>query len=403
MSREPEAILDDRSTDETEDECVDAGRERRICFALESLDVGGAEHHAVMLATHLKQRGHEVLVGVLRDAGPLAERLRDAEIEVRDGLMPNRRGLGVVRRLARVAAAWPFDTLFVVECFYLNALLAYHKVKRSLGARACGIIHNWPSRREFSHPAWFAIRVRLMNRVFHRIAFIAERQREHYEKDLGIRFARTEVIPSGIDLERFSPGRPARDPVHPTNGTRSLRVGTVASLQRRKGHEYFLQAAAEILRRRKEVEFLVVGDGPRREELRGLAHDLGIDDHIHFLGIRDDLPELMRALDVLVLASHEAGGGHAETLPLVLLEAGATALPVVATDVGAVSDIVVDERTGFLVPQRDWQALADRVERLLADAGLRHEMGAAARERISARFNAQRMYRRFERFLLGAS
>ena len=402
VTKDPDDRLGERSNDALANAAPGGGAGRRICFVLESLEVGGAETHAVSLGESLRRSGWHVLFAVMREGGALAGRCREAGIEVRDGLMPTRRGFQVVRRLGAVAAQRPLNTLFVVECFYLSALLAYRKVKRATGARAYAIIHNWPSRREFSHSWLRPLRVGLMNRLFNRIIFIAEGQREHYEKRLGIRFASTEVIASGIDVERFAPASPEHDPARRERGVRCLRVGLIGSLQPRKGHEYFLQAATEILGRRKNVEFLIVGDGPRRAELRGLAHDLGIDGHVHFLGVRSDLPDLLRTLDVLVLASYEAGGGHAETLPLVLLEAGATALPVVATRVGAVEDIVVDERTGFLVPPRDWQALAERITRLLDDPDLRREMGTIARERIFAKFNARRMFSRFERCFRGA-
>jgi glycosyltransferase involved in cell wall biosynthesis len=376
---------------------------RRICFAIETLDVGGAETHAVTVAEYLKQRGWQVVFAVMREAGPLARRCRAADIEVCDRLMPSRRGRGVIKRFGQLAAERPFDVLFVVECFYLNALLAYRAAKRQLGARAFAVIHNWPSRREFSHPALLRPRVALMNRIFDRIVFIAESQRRHYEQRLGIRFLRTEVIPSGIDLERFAPAASARDRDRHSeskDARRPLRVGIVASLQPRKGHDVFLRAAAEILGHGSEVEFLIVGDGPRRVELDRLAHDLNIKSHVQFLGVRNDVADLLRTLDVLVLASHEKAGGHAETLPLVLMEAGATALPVVATNVGAVPDIVVDGRTGFLVPQRDPKALAERIDLLLGDLQLRERMGTLARERIAADFDARHMCRSFERLFL---
>jgi len=397
-AEEHKALFDEFSTDRTSPGEEDGGRGRRICFALETLDVGGAETHALTLAEYLKARGWDVRFAVMRKArGPLAARCRSGAIALWDGLMPSRRGWAVVKRLGRLASEWRFDVLFVVECFYLNALAGFGAAVKKTGARAYAVIHNWPSRREFSHPALFRLRVGLMGRIFDRVIFIAERQRDHYEKRLGIRFERSGVITSGIDVERFSPGELAKDPIRIEKGERHARVATVGSLQPRKGHEYFLRAAVEILARRDDVEFLVIGDGPRRGELRRLAADLGIGDHVHFLGVRDDLPDLLRAVDIVVLASHEAAGGHSETLPLVLLEAGATGLPVVATDVGAVSDIVVDGRTGFLVPQRDWRALAERIERLLSDEPLRRQMGAIARERTFAKFNAGRMCRSFER------
>jgi len=403
MRSKPEKGLDEVGPEASPVTDEVAGRGRRICFAIETLEMGGAENHAVTLAEYLARRGWQVVFAVMRRAGMLAQRCRDARIEVRDRLMPGRRGLGVGKRFGRLAAEWPFDTLFVIECFYLNALIAYWVTKRRPGTRAYAIIHNWPSRRQFSHPLLLRPRVALMNRVFDRTIFISERQRRHYEQVLGIHFAQTNVIASGVDVGRFVPATPASDEDKKSKseaGQVPLRVGIVASLQPRKGHDYFLRAAAEILRHRRDVEFLVIGDGPRRDELRHLARNLNIEPNIEFLGLRGDVPDLLRSLDVLVLASHEATGGHAETLPLVLMEAGATALPAVATNVGAVSEIVIEGQTGFLVPQRDFKALAEKIERLLSDPRLRERMGRLARERVVREFNALSMCRRFEQLFL---
>jgi len=373
-------------------------RDLRICFAIETLQIGGAETHAVALAEHLVNRGWTVGFAVMREAGPLAERCEKAGIRVQEHLMKSRRGLEVVRRFERLADSWRFGVLFVVECFYINALLAYRAARSVLGCRAATIIHNMPSSREFSNPAIFRLRVGLMESLFDRVVFVAERQRRHYDEKLGVRFPRSVVIPNGVDVERFAP---APLPVEAPEGDgRRYRVGIVGSFQPRKGHEFFLRAAARVREHRSDVEFLIIGDGPRRPELEQAAHNLGLGRTVHFLGNREDVPDLLRTLDLVVLSSHEPEGGHAETLPLVLLEAGATGLPVVATDVGAVSDLVVEGETGFVVAQRDYAGIAHRIERLLNEPELRRSMGVNARARILEQFNAAPMYRRFEDLFL---
>lgn len=374
---------------------------RRICIAIESLEVGGAETHAVNLAEFLRGQNWNVCFAVMEEAkGPLVQRCNEAEIGIYDNLMPGRHTMSTLRNFGKIIAERKVDTLFVVECFYINALLAYRAAKKRQGYNAFAIIHNWPSRREFTHPALFTLRLTLMNGVFHRVVFIADRQQKHYERTLKIRFKRTAVIPSGIDVNRFSPTTYSINRTTTTDLDRNPRVAIIASLQPRKGHDYFLKAASRLLSRRPGVEFLIIGDGPERAALEKLARDLEISSHVAFLGVRNDMPELLHTIDVVVLASHDLGGQHAETLPLALLEAGAAAVPCVATDVGAISDIVVDDRTGYLVPQRDPSALADRIERLLDNPLRCNEMGMIARERIIAKYNADRMNQRFEKLFL---
>jgi glycosyltransferase involved in cell wall biosynthesis len=401
MSEKPGPKIEELSTDESALQRRVLTSRRRIGFAIETLDVGGAEVHAVSLAEFLQQQGWEVSFAVMREArGPLPERCRRSGIHVEDRLMSSRRGRSVIQQFRRCAADREFDTLFVVECFYINALFGYRAAKRERELNAYAIIHNWPSKREFTHPALAPIRTRLMRRIFRNIVFIADSQRTHYEETLGIQFDETVVIPSGIDVNRFTPVSFETDKTSTTEFDRNSRVAIVASLTPRKGHEYFLQAASMLLRSHPGVEFLIVGDGPRRDELERMAFELEISGHVEFLGVREDLPSLLQTVDAVVLASHEIDGRHAETLPLVLLEAGAAAVPVVATRVGAVPEIVIDERTGYLVEPRDPDAIARAVAQILDDPAHAHEMGAIARERIIAKYNAPRMNERFEQLFL---
>ena len=166
-------------------------------------------------------------------------------------------------------------------------------------------------------------------------------------------------------------------------------VGTVASFKPHKGHEYLLQAAAHVVKVRPDVRFVLVGDGPRRDDLKREAARLGVDGAVVFAGFREDRLRFVRTFDVYAMASLHEG------LPLALLEAMALGCPPVATRVGGINAVIDDAVNGFIVEPRDPAAQAQRIVSLLKDAPLRARVGAAARERAAA-FDVRSAVRRIE-------
>jgi glycosyltransferase involved in cell wall biosynthesis len=205
---------------------------------------------------------------------------------------------------------------------------------------------------------------------------------------------RTWVIPNGIDADRFSPRLP--DPklrqelgLPPDASV----IAIVAALRPEKNHELFLRMAAMIHRRFADTHFLIVGDGPRRKMLEDLTAQLGLQQVVHFLGTRDDIPEILACTDIVVLSS------HMEANPLSLLEAMACGKPVVATRVGSVPTNVLDGLTGFLVPPGDVSAMADRCGLLLSSPQLRQEMGRAGRQHILTRASLEVTIKGYEELI----
>ncbi|PIE31848.1 hypothetical protein CSA56_17235 [candidate division KSB3 bacterium] len=139
-------------------------------------------------------------------------------------------------------------------------------------------------------------------------------------------------------------------------------IGIVARLVPVKGIDYFLEAAAAVLKNIPQARFVVVGDGELREELEQQARTLGIQQSVHFLGFRCNLPEIYADFDLAVLSSLNEG------LPVALIEAMASGTPVIATEVGGVGDLIQHERSGLLVPAKNSDALAAGIEKILAQS-----------------------------------
>jgi glycosyltransferase involved in cell wall biosynthesis len=164
-----------------------------------------------------------------------------------------------------------------------------------------------------------------------------------------------------------------------------LAVGMAAQFIPRKGHEVLLRAAPAILRRHPRTRFLLFGRGPLAEAVGRQAEDAGLGAAVLLPGFRPDLPEILPCLDLLV---HPA---MMEGLGIILLQASASGIPVVASAAGGVPEAVAHGETGLLVPPGDPSALAEAVCLLLDQPGLRRDMGARGRQRVLAEFSVDRM------------
>jgi glycosyltransferase involved in cell wall biosynthesis len=167
-------------------------------------------------------------------------------------------------------------------------------------------------------------------------------------------------------------------------------VGISAALRKEKAHEVFLRAAKEVLKKRGDVHFLIIGGGVRKQELEAMASGLGIRESCIFTGFVKNIEDALSVLDVGVLTSEREG------LPLTLLEYMASSKPIIATDVGGVSEVVRDGENGFLVPSGDHITLAGRINVLLEDPALASTLGANGRALLGEKFSEDVMMNRIE-------
>jgi len=211
------------------------------------------------------------------------------------------------------------------------------------------------------------------------IVTTGERLRGQVIAATGVDAARAVSIPTGIDLGRYRPGdrEAARRALGLTPG--GFVVGIVATMRGWKGHSYLFEAFAKL--GDPAARLLAVGDGPQRENLGGLARELGIESRVVFPGNQDDVVPWMQAMDVYCLPSWANEG-----VPQGLMQAMACRIPVVSTPVGSIDEIVRDGDTGLLVPPKDADALRAAIERLRTDASLRERLAAAGHREAQARF-----------------
>jgi glycosyltransferase involved in cell wall biosynthesis len=168
-------------------------------------------------------------------------------------------------------------------------------------------------------------------------------------------------------------------------------VGSASRLVPQKGQSYLLKAAVPIMHEDQRIKILIVGDGPSRPALEIGAGKLGIADRVIFTGVRTDMPRIMQAMDIFVLPSTVREG-----LPLTVAEAHASSLPVIATDVGGNGEIVINMKTGLLVPPMDVQALTDALKLFLNNKEQANEMGRSGRRLCETKFSSLTMIKSIE-------
>jgi glycosyltransferase involved in cell wall biosynthesis len=204
------------------------------------------------------------------------------------------------------------------------------------------------------------------------IVAVSEYVRNRDIAHFGLRPDQVRTIYNGVDVERYRPG------LHAVANGPPFRILSVARLIPAKGVDVLIRAFARL----NGAAYLdVVGEGHEAATLQGLARDLGVSDRVRFLGLRDDVAELLREADVFV---HPAR--WAEAFGLAIAEAMASGCTVVGSRVGAVPELIEHEMTGLLVPAGDDDALAGALRRLAADPSLRHRLSECARQRVLERF-----------------
>jgi len=226
-----------------------------------------------------------------------------------------------------------------------------------------------------------------------KIIALTDSEVEHY-MEIGLIRKKSDAVTihSGIDLREFTEVKADKCKLKAQLGlpNDSKIITTVARLTGEKGYKYLIDAAQEVLCRVVNAKFLFVGDGILRDELEEEARRLHVEQDIMFLGLRHDVSRLLSVSDLFVLPSLYEGQGR------VLVEAMAAGLPVVATKVGGVPDVVVDGETGILVPAADSRALAMAIIRILTDEDKAKRMGQAGRERVDPEFSVETMVEKID-------
>ncbi len=331
--------------------------------------IGGCENRLIGLARNLDKNLYNPMV-VCPHEGEFSAKLEKAGIPVYVSHMPK----------WRRATSYPLRRLAAMS---LARLASAHHVDLIHTSNLWSNYYAWQAGRILDIPIVSHVRDILkperihkyLFHKFHKVIAISERTKKPLVLG-GIPSEKVEVIYNGVDLPRFSLDSRNNDILRQEYPLREHLVGLIGRIEPFKRQKEFIHVIAEVLRARQDVSFLIIGDTAENQsgyfrEVQKTIEEYDIGHHVVFTDYRRDMPEVLASLDILVTLS--AGG--------VVMEAMASSIPVIGTDLGSASEMIDDGVTGFLLPQDDVHAVSEAIIRLLGSKSTRDEMGKAGRKR----------------------
>lgn len=356
----------------------------RVMYLIDSLGHGGAEHLLVRYLEALPAAGVDPVVVVVqdRDGNPLESEITALGVPIENLHIDRLRRRGALRRVGEAMDRIAPDLVHTqLEFSNILGTVAAHR----RGIPSVATLHTLDVPKPWSRDA---VRFRLMARILttraSRVIAVSQSAADHFAGHSGAGRRLVTTLYNGIALERFTQAQP-----HAAGQLRASRhlasearvITTVAVLRPAKGIEDLIAALPAVLVSVPDAHLVLVGDGPARSTLEQAAATLGLTERVHFLGHRADVDEVLAGSDVFVLPS------HTEALPTVLIEAMAAGLPVVATDVGGIPEMVERGASALLVPAHAPWMLAEAVTRVLTSPIQAAAMGTAGRRIVRARFD----------------
>jgi glycosyltransferase involved in cell wall biosynthesis len=364
---------------------VASGAPSRVALLLESDGPGGAEMMLLQLAEELRRRGHYVLhVGPANGAGWLSRRFREegfdsATFSQRWSLDP-----ACVRGLTRLFRQHGIDVVHSHEF----AMAVYGAAAAgSVGAPHVITMHGG---RYYAERWRRRAALRWAARRSTALVAVSRATGAELARTLGLDAGEIMIVPNGIPFRSGNRMILRRElGVLPNE----LLIVAVGNLYPVKGHAVLLRALAGLVHDAPATPWrlAIAGRGEAEAALRSFASEAGIADRVHLLGFRTDVADILAAADVFVMPSLSEG------LPLALVEAMSASLPIVASDVGGIPEVVERDAEALLTPPDDAGAIAEALARLLADADMRAALGAAAGRRALRDFGVERMGDAYER------
>lgn len=336
----------------------------KIVHSEASLGWGGQEIRVLTEAQAMLRRGHQIWIA----AQPESTLWRKASEAGLPCLPFSEKSLRFPDGILRLTSAFRRLQVDVVNT---------HSSKdgwiAGLAARLAGVPCLIRSRHiEVDYPSRWRSRI-AFHHLPHHVLTTSSKISTRLISELGLNPQRVTCIPTGIDLERFSPGNSSTLRASWGWDEHTVGIGMISVIRSWKGHAFFLQAARQVIASCPQARFLIVGSGPGESRLPGQVRAEGLEGHVTLLGHREDVPDLLRALDVVVLPSTAHEG-----VPQILLQAQAVGRAAIGTRVGGIPEVIEDGQNGLLVPPADAPALAKAMRCLIEDEEARQRMAGRA-------------------------
>ena len=365
----------------------EGGRKINVLHIIERLPLGGAENLLLVLARNIDRSRFNLSFCCLRDGGYIADRLKEEGFRV--VCLQNYRMRHFHKKIIDIVRLIKAEDIDIVQTHLLEGNL-WGRIGAHLSHKplVCKTEHavlagSWTNG-ALSNKAYL-ITDRMQDTFSDCIIYVSEFQRRLVNM---VRYSNPSihskhiVIHNAFDEQRFTVKR-TRESTRGLLGfsDNDIVIGTVGRLVRHKGHDFLFEAVKEVRKRHSRVKMLVVGSGPEEVRLKDLAHASGVD--TLFLYDRDDVPELMKSMDIFVQPSLR------EAFGITIAEAMYSGLPVVATNVGGIPEVVTDGETGILIPPIDSEAIAKALIYLIENPHIAKEMGRKGKEVVQSKFTGE--------------
>lgn len=378
-----------------------------VMQVVSNLEIGGAQEVVRTLAENLATAGCQTVVCAFKD-GPLRQEIERLGIPV--AILPERQS-SIVAFPAFVREMWQLRRLLLelVDQYDIDVIQTH--LLRSLDFLVLSLRFSrdllifWTFQNanfdlrpdHLSRHAWLLkpkrlshhLLYRLGGRWVNRLIAVSEDVKTSILQTMGgIPAEKISVIFNSVDMDRY-PKAIDKTAVRAQLGLADTDqvMAVVATFKRQKGHRYLIEATAEVVTHFPALHILFIGDGELRDELQAQTQTLHMEKHIHFLGTRQDVPDLLAASDYFVLPSLWEG------LSMALVEALASGLPVIATAVSGTNQVMISGETGLLVPPEDAASLAAAMRQMLSDPVGAAAMGQRGQERVRRYFSARKQAR----------
>ena len=346
----------------------------KILYLIGQLQVGGAEKQLVMLVKHLDSSRFEPIVCSLSENAPLAAELRDANVEV------------IILAQKMRPDLTRFYRIFKIVIQIKPDLIHSYMFVANTWARLVGLVTNVPvivsvRSSETSKPLWMRVIDRLLA-PFSRLmiansfagADLAIRRRE-------IAPSRVIVIYNGFDQEEFSNVLKTDIRSEFDIGHDRFLIGVIGRFEQPKGHEVFFRSFSQVTKKNPRLHVICVGDGPLKSQLLNLVEKLDINMQVIFTGVRKDIFNFLSSIDMLVIPSYREG------LPNVLVESLWSGCPIIASGVGDIPELIINEENGLLVEPGDVNDLSNSIERMVLDGALRRKFIFQGRKMVDKKIS----------------
>lgn len=359
---------------------------KNVVQIITGLAFGGAEKQVVEISTRLSRRGWKVAIISLLDPQIYLKELQEAGVSL----------ISLhIRSKSPLACAKAFLHAFFFIRKYHPTIVHAHMFHANIFTRLLRLLRPWPvlictahnidERGRKGTDKFRTFLYRVTDPLCDLTTQVSRAGLERYIRIGAVPKHKARYIPNGVDIHRFAPDPKVRENMRRGLGLENEFVWlAVGRFEPQKDYAIMLLAFAQVIKKYRDTCLLIAGDGPLRASMETLAKELGIEDYVRFLGARRDIPELMNAADGFALSSMWEG------MPMVLLEAHAVGLPIVATDVGGNREIVLHGKTGFLVQPKTPNALAQAMLRLMElPPDERQKMGQAGRKHVVENFSIE--------------